>query len=97
MTDGHNVHFVEDADLPPIALADQYVDPDPTKARPAEDSLRQARMILATELSADPILRQEIRKLFKAHGQISTLPTERGKSKIDEFHSYNVSGSVMSN
>ena len=90
MTDGHNVHFVEDADLPPASHAEQFVDPDPTKAPPAEELLRQARMILATELSADPVLRQEIRKLFKTNGQISVLPTERGKMKIDDFHPYNV-------
>jgi transcription elongation factor SPT6 len=86
----HNVHFVEDAELPPITYAEQFVNPDLTKAQPAEEVLRQARMILATELSSDPILRQEIRRLFKTSGQISCSPTERGKVKIDEFHPYNV-------
>lgn len=91
MTDGHNLHFADDADLPPAAFAEQFVNPDSTKAQPADELLRQARMIIATELSADPILRQEIRRLFKAHGQMSVLPTERGKTKIDQFHAYNVS------
>ena len=81
-------HFVEDPDLGPEAFADQFADPDPAKALPATELLRRARMIIATELGKDPLLRQEIRKNFKDHARISILPTERGINKIDEHHPY---------
>lgn len=85
------MHFVDDQDLPPAAYAEQFADSDAAKALPAEDLLRQARMILSTELGLDPLLRQEIRKLFKNRALITIQPTERGKNKIDEYHIYNVS------
>ena len=68
----------------PLAYAEQFVDPDPTKAQPPEELLRRARMIFSTELGKDPILRQEIRNVFKAEALVSVLPTERGISKIAE-------------
>jgi transcription elongation factor SPT6 len=85
MASGHSVHFVEDNDLSPLAFAEQYVDPDPTKAQNPEILLRQARMILATELGVDPLLRKYVRDQFKLHAQFSVLPTERGQAKIDEY------------
>ena len=43
---------------------------------------------MATELGKDPILRYEIRQVFKRHATISIAPTERGVSKIDDNHPY---------
>lgn len=90
MSGGQNLHFVEDHDLAPIVYAEQFADPDPAKALPSEDLLRQARMIIATELGYDPLLRQYVRDEFKQHAQISCVPTDRGKVKIDQFHAYYV-------
>ncbi|KAI0670362.1 transcription elongation factor Spt6 [Trametes maxima] len=84
----HNTHFVEEQELSPLAYAEQFVDPDPTRARPAEELLARARMIIATELGKDPLLRQEMRNLFKSNALTSVLPTERGIAKIDEHHPY---------
>ncbi|KAK1236011.1 Transcription elongation factor spt6 [Marasmius sp. AFHP31] len=84
----HQIHFVEDNDLQPIICADQYVDPDPLKAQPAEELLRRARMIIATELGKDPLLRKEIRKVFEKHALVSVEPTERGVTKINDAHPY---------
>ena len=81
-------HFVEDQDLNPETFAEQFVDPDPTKAQPAIELLRRARMVIATELGKDPLLRHEIRKKFKIDARVSVLPTERGINKIDEHHPY---------
>lgn len=81
-------HFVEDAELAPEAFAEQFADPDPAKALPAVELLRRARMIIATELGKDPLLRKEMRKVFKEHARVSVLPTERGINKIDEHHPY---------
>ena len=83
-----NTHFVEEQELNPLAYAEQFVDPDANHAQSAEELLARARMIIATELGKDPLLRQEIRNIFKANAQVSVLPTERGISKIDEHHPY---------
>lgn len=90
MSSGHNVHFVEDQELSPLAFAEQYADPDPFKALPAEDLLRKARMIIATELGIDPLLRRHVRDLFKNFAQVSILPTDRGKKKIDDHNIFYV-------
>ena len=71
-------------ELSPLAYAEQFVDPDPTKALPADELLRRARMILATELGKDPLLRQEIRAVFKTAAQVSVVPTERGAVKVKD-------------
>lgn len=83
-----SAHFVDDQELNPIAFAEQFTDPDAAVAQPAEELLRRARMILATELGKDPLLRQAMRDLFKTDALISVLPTERGMAKIDEHHPY---------
>ncbi|KAI0780912.1 transcription elongation factor Spt6 [Trametes elegans] len=84
----HNTHFVEEQELNPLAYAEQFVDPDATRAQPAEELLARARMIIATELGKDPLLRQEMRNTFKNNSLVSVVPTERGISKIDEHHPY---------
>ena len=88
---GRSIHFIEDQDVPPMAYAEQFADPDPSKALPPEELLRQARLILSTQLGADPLLRRHVRDLYKNFAQVSVSPTERGKSKIDEYHTYYVS------
>lgn len=92
----NHVHFVDDQDLNPIVYAEQFGDPDPTKAQPPEELLRRARMILSTELGKDPLLRNQIRKLFQQEARISVEPTERGITKIDEHHMYFVSANIPS-
>ncbi|PFH54298.1 hypothetical protein AMATHDRAFT_135887 [Amanita thiersii Skay4041] len=82
------VHFVDDQELNPLVYAEQFADPDPLKARPPEELLGRARMLLSTELGKDPLLRNEARKLFKDEAQITVEPTERGIAKIDEHHPY---------
>jgi transcription elongation factor SPT6 len=88
-------HFVEDQDIIPDSFADMFVDPDPAKAQPPSELLRKARMIIATELGKDPLLRQEMRNAFKANACISVVPTDRGIGKIDEHHPYFVSLPVI--
>ena len=81
-------HFLREQELSPQAFAEKYADPDPAKAQSPEELLRRARMILATELGKDPLLRQEMRNCFKLDALVSVSPTERGVSKIDEHHKY---------
>jgi transcription elongation factor SPT6 len=86
-----NVKFVDDPELNPIAYAEQFVDPDPTKAQTPETLLERARMILATELGRDPLLKSHVRQLFKEEATISCEPTDKGIVVIDEEHPYFVS------
>jgi len=78
-----------------LVYAEQFVDIDVTKEQVPEELLRQARMILSTDLGKDPLLRQEIRQIFKAQARISVLPTEKGITKIDEHHPYYVSFRII--
>ena len=86
------LHPSLDPEIPPLAYAEQFISDAPGSAKTAEGQLETARMILATELGKDPLLRLEIRKVFQSNAVISVTPTERGMEKIDEFHPYNVSG-----
>lgn len=79
---------MEDQELNPLAYAEQFSDTDSTKNTGPEELLQRARMIVATELGKDPLLRQEIRELFKAEALVTVMPTERGINKIDENHPY---------
>jgi hypothetical protein len=84
------LYFVDDPDLPPLEHADQFGDPNHANPVNPEDLLQQARLLLATELGKDPILRRDMRELLKKDGIVSVTPTEKGKVKIDEFHPYYV-------
>lgn len=81
-------NFVEDQELNPTAFAEQFVNSDSLVPQTPAELLRRARMIFATELGKDPLLRQTIRDFFKVEAQISVQPTERGINKIDEHHPY---------
>ncbi|PCH37999.1 transcription elongation factor Spt6 [Wolfiporia cocos MD-104 SS10] len=84
----NNSHFVEDPELNPLAYAEQFADSSASRPQPPQELLARARMILATELGKDPLLRQEIRNVFKSNARVSVLPTDRGSTKIDEHHPY---------
>ncbi len=83
-----NARVVEEQDIDPLVYAEQFVDPDANSSQTAEELLRRARMIIATELGKDPMLRQEMRNRFKTDALVSVSPTERGITKIDEFHPF---------
>ncbi|KAF4578811.1 Transcription elongation factor spt6 [Pleurotus pulmonarius] len=83
-----HAHFIDDEELNPTVYAEQFIDPDPSKAETAEELLRRARMIFATELGKDPLLRRAMREAFQAEARVSVSPTERGVNKIDEYHMY---------
>lgn len=52
-------------------------------------------MLIATELGGDPLLRRHVREQYKNFALVSTLPTEKGKVKINEEHPYHV-GHIIS-
>lgn len=83
-------YFPEDPELPPLAYAEQYSEMQGLTGLSVEEILRRARMVIATELGRDPILRKNIRQLFKADALVSVSPTEKGLAKIDDHHKYYV-------
>jgi transcriptional accessory protein Tex/SPT6 len=60
----------------------------------AEKILKRAKLLVATEISKDPLMRKEIRDIFKNSAEVSCYPTDKGLVKIDEHHPYYVSGCV---
>jgi transcription elongation factor SPT6 len=74
-----------------LAYAERFEDSGPAKGQSPEELLRKARMLLSTELGKDPLLRSQMRKLFKEEARVTVEPTERGITKIDENHPYFVS------
>ena len=87
---GHHLVSLTDPDLNPLACAEQFADPDPSKALSPEELLRRARIILATELGKDPLLRSEVRNIVKTTALLTVEPTERGIQNIDEVHPFYV-------
>eukprot|EP00981_Chlorochromonas_danica_P009444 scaffold2694_cov159-Ochromonas_danica.AAC.2 len=47
-----------------------------------------AEIVLATELSHEPVLRDMAKSIFISQGSLSTLPTPKGKSGITPFSEY---------
>ena len=70
-------------------------EPSPSKEISGQELLDRARLLIAMELGKDPLLRSEIRSLFKESAQLSCLPTEKGLVKIDEHHPYYVRISAL--
>ncbi|PWN28109.1 hypothetical protein BDZ90DRAFT_274452 [Jaminaea rosea] len=80
-------YFSDDDALAPEVLAEQFVNPE-AGARSAEQALNLAKVIITREISREPMMKREIRQLFKDHAQITVRPTERGSIKIDEEHPF---------
>jgi len=57
----------------------------------ADKILKRAKLLVATEISKDPLMRKEIREIFKTSAEVSCYPTDKGLVKIDEHHPYYVS------
>ncbi|KAI3479482.1 hypothetical protein L1887_58500 [Cichorium endivia] len=57
-------------------------------AQSPEIALAKAKMMLSQEIGKDPILKREIRQLFKDAAEINIEPTERGMTVIDDQHLY---------
>jgi hypothetical protein len=65
-------------------------EPSPSKEVSGQEMLDRARLLIAMELGKDPLLRSEVRGLFKESAQLSCLPTEKGLIKVDEHHPFYV-------
>ena len=58
----------------------------------ADKILKRAKLLVATQISKDPLMRKEVREIFKNSAEVSCYPTDKGLVKIDEHHPYYVCG-----
>jgi transcription elongation factor SPT6 len=58
-----------------------------THFRSSDEVLAACSHYLATDLGANPHVRQALRSQFDVHAVLNTRPTEDGKRVIDAFHS----------
>lgn len=84
-------YFTDDQHTTPFVFAEEFINPNAGGPSSPEDALQTARMIIATELGKDPLLRQLTRERFKVGAVISVKPTEKGVNKIEDQHPYSAS------
>ncbi|WRT67313.1 transcription elongation factor SPT6 [Kwoniella shivajii] len=77
----------KNAEKLPSELAEEYSGAGTAFGSP-EQALQAASLIITTELSKDPAIRQQTREFMDACGVISVTPTDRGMTIIDEYHLY---------
>ncbi|CAO1630576.1 unnamed protein product [Parajaminaea phylloscopi] len=80
-------YFPEDETSAPETLAQEFVDVG-AGAGSADAALKLAKFLSSFEVGKEPMLKREVRRLFKEHAQVTVRPTERGQIKIDEEHPY---------
>ncbi|KAH7107505.1 SH2 domain-containing protein [Auriculariales sp. MPI-PUGE-AT-0066] len=85
---GSRLDSAVDQDIPPQEFAVQFADPAAGPNLDPRQPLAKARMLLSTELGKDPLLREEARSMFRNSAVVTVLPTDKGLTKIDEFHPY---------
>uniref|UniRef100_A0A1I8JEX7 Transcription elongation factor spt6 n=1 Tax=Macrostomum lignano TaxID=282301 RepID=A0A1I8JEX7_9PLAT len=76
-------HEVDQCMLDPLEAAREFVSerfPTP------EDALDGARLVVATQIAADPTVRQIVRRRFFSSAKLTVRPTKKGQREIDESH-----------
>lgn len=76
-----------DPEESPFKFAEQFIG-SAWGAHSPEIALAKAKMMLSQEIGKDPILKREMRQLFKDAAEINIEPTERGMTVIDDQHPY---------
>ncbi|GAA6032318.1 hypothetical protein JCM8097_008116 [Rhodosporidiobolus ruineniae] len=80
-------HFVDaDPAQTPLDLADTFVDGSSYPTR--ESALAAAKLVLTTEIGAEPLLRKEVRRFFRDFAVVDVEATKAGESKIDQMNPF---------
>ncbi|KAM0787286.1 hypothetical protein ACM66B_006519 [Microbotryomycetes sp. NB124-2] len=74
-------------DQDPEELAEIYSGVGTTYSS-AQSAMSAAKLILVHELSRDPKLKRAARQYFVDYAVANVTPTDRGRTKIDEFHPF---------
>ncbi|CCF53902.1 hypothetical protein NDA14_000064 [Ustilago hordei] len=77
----------KDPEESPFKFAEQFAGAA-WGAQSPEIALAKAKLMLSQEIGKDPILKRELRQLFKDAAEINIEPTERGMTVIDDQHPY---------
>ena len=82
------LHFPEDSARNPEEAAEEYIC---TLFPTVEKVLVATREMIALEISADPTLRNFLRRVYSTDAVITVTPTSKGKTEIKPGHKYYVS------
>ncbi|PRW45415.1 transcription elongation factor SPT6 isoform A [Chlorella sorokiniana] len=82
---GYKKHQPEDLRVDPLTHAQQFVSEGGGFARP-EAVVKAGRHMAATEIAAEPLVRQVVRKHYQDNAAVWTAPTAAGETAIDPFH-----------
>ncbi|XP_023242655.1 transcription elongation factor SPT6-like [Centruroides sculpturatus] len=83
LRDNYQRHEVDQYPIGPLEVAGDFV----SKRFPtAEDALRAARFVVATQISCDPVVRKCVRQTYFERAKINIKPTKKGIKEVDENH-----------
>lgn len=83
LRDNYQRHEVDQYPIGPLEVAGDFV----SKRFPtAEDALKAARYVVATQISCDPVVRKCVRQTYFERAKINIKPTKKGVKEIDENH-----------
>jgi transcriptional accessory protein Tex/SPT6 len=85
-------HIVDDDERDPETLAEDYKCPEFSTTFSV---LGAARVMIAGEISTCLPVRSWLREIVRLSAVVNVVPTERGKTEIDEAHEYYVSWIVF--
>lgn len=77
----------KDPEDPPLVYAEQFVGAE-WGANTSEIALAKAKLLLSHDIGKDPVLKREMRQLYKDAAEFNIEPTERGMTVIDDQHPY---------
>eukprot|EP00124_Ichthyophonus_hoferi_P005459 Ihof_evm1s797 gene=Ihof_evmTU1s797 len=79
------VHRPQDCEQEPLDAAADFV---VHQFKEAHIALKGARGILLKDMFYNPVIRREMRKIYRDNCVVSVAPTSRGIAGIDEWHDY---------
>lgn len=83
LRDNYQRHEVDQESTEPIELAKKYIS---RQFDQAEDILKAAKFMVATQLAREPLVRKCVRETFFEKAKIDVKPTKKGIKEIDENH-----------
>ena len=83
LRDNYQRHEVDEESAGPLAVASDYVG---QKFTAPEEILKVAQLMVAIQLSREPLVRKTVMVMYMKRAKISVRPTKRGIKEIDENH-----------
>ncbi|XP_037068025.1 LOW QUALITY PROTEIN: transcription elongation factor SPT6-like, partial [Pollicipes pollicipes] len=83
LRDTYQRHEVEQHPVEPEEMAQDYMTGN---LATAQDVLKAAKFMVASQISCEPLVRKCVREMFYSSARISVKPTKKGMKEIDESH-----------